>query len=188
MIPTWFLVNFCPNELREFFPKIYFQQKFQCPSSLKQLILAQMWNNSGYFGRRRPHSPLWILYYLVLLEHSWSPIILGLFSPSYSFYWLSNYWWNGGKLKRVSSISVVNISWINRKESLTVLREMGIQLETVYYSGKRTNTFIEKQKIKSIIINEAIKSMDVVVYMAFILEGKTAMTLAFQVRTLCHCY
>jgi hypothetical protein len=67
------------------------------------------------------------------------------------------------------------------QETIIVIRELGVQLETRYHSGKQTHTFIDKQKIKSIIINEGIVCYDIVFYMAFIVEGKNKIVLAFQV-------
>lgn len=82
-------------------------------------------------------------------------------------------------------------------ESITVIRELGVQLDTLYYSGKEEHTFIDKTRIKSIIINEGLFSMrhqfsgphfasgvtqyKIIFYMAFIVEGKNRMILAFRV-------
>jgi len=63
---------------------------------------------------------------------------------------------------------------------VTVIRELGVQLETKYSSGKRSFLFIDKAHIKSIIINEGIKSYGFIFYMAFIVEGQDKMILAFQ--------
>jgi len=66
------------------------------------------------------------------------------------------------------------------EESLVVIRDLGVQLETKYLSGKKTHRFIEKQRIKSIIINEVIKSYNFIFYMAFVVEGNDRMILAFH--------
>jgi hypothetical protein len=62
-----------------------------------------------------------------------------------------------------------------------VLKELGVQLQTKTFSGKKTIVFIDKTKIKSIIINEGIHLYQVVYYLAFIVEGKEKMVLAYQV-------
>ncbi|GAM28489.1 hypothetical protein SAMD00019534_116650, partial [Acytostelium subglobosum LB1] len=69
--------------------------------------------------------------------------------------------------------------FIIREESLTVIRELGIQLRKKYLL-KETVEFIEKSRISSIIINEGISRYRVVYYMAFIVEGKQKMILAFD--------
>jgi len=66
------------------------------------------------------------------------------------------------------------------EESLIVIRDLGVQLETKYRSGKQTHLFIDKRRIKSIIINEGIKSYNFIFYMAFIVEGNNRMILAFH--------
>lgn len=72
-----------------------------------------------------------------------------------------------------------------RIESLTVIREMGVQIETKLYNGRQTHEFIEKSKIKSIIINEGFQDYSVQYYMAFIVEDRDNMVLAFKV--VCGC-
>ncbi len=62
-----------------------------------------------------------------------------------------------------------------------MLKELGVQLQTKTFSGKKTIVFIDKTKIKSIIINEGIHLYQVVYYLAFIVEGKEKMVLAYQV-------
>jgi len=83
----------------------------------------------------------------------------------------------------VSLVGFLGI-WFKRgqviEESLIVIRDLGVQLETKYASGKRTHRFIDKRTIKSIIINEGIKSYNFIFYMAFIVEGNNKMILAFS--------
>lgn len=66
---------------------------------------------------------------------------------------------------------------------MTVIRDLGVELETKYCSGKQRHVFLDKSKIKSIIINEGITWGRVVFYMAFIVEGRDRMVLAFEVNT-----
>lgn len=70
---------------------------------------------------------------------------------------------------------------LNLSESMVVIRDLGIQLQAKYYSGKESHLFIDKRKIKSIIINEGLTYYDFIFYMAFIVEGSDKMILAFQV-------
>ncbi|EFA80321.1 putative glycosyltransferase [Heterostelium album PN500] len=70
--------------------------------------------------------------------------------------------------------------FIVREESLTVIRELGVQLRKKYYFIGESTRFIEKPKIQSIIINEGISRYRVTFYMAFLVEGKQKMVLAFD--------
>jgi len=67
-----------------------------------------------------------------------------------------------------------------KEETLTVIKELGVQLGTRRYSGRKTHFFIDKTHIKNIIINEGIQTMDIISYMCFIVEGNDKMILAFQ--------
>lgn len=66
-----------------------------------------------------------------------------------------------------------------RTESMTIIDGMGIQLERITYAGQRRLKFVERSKIKSIIINEAISCADVYPYIAIITHNQNEMTLAF---------
>eukprot|EP01116_Phalansterium_solitarium_P001977 TRINITY_DN11838_c0_g1_i1.p2 TRINITY_DN11838_c0_g1~~TRINITY_DN11838_c0_g1_i1.p2 ORF type:complete len:212 (+),score=72.20 TRINITY_DN11838_c0_g1_i1:1177-1812(+) len=57
-----------------------------------------------------------------------------------------------------------------QEESLLVIRELGVQLQTRYYSGAVTHRFVDKKRIRAIVLNEAVKSYAVIFYMAFIVE------------------
>eukprot|EP01103_Thecamoeba_quadrilineata_P021552 TRINITY_DN993_c0_g1_i6.p1 TRINITY_DN993_c0_g1~~TRINITY_DN993_c0_g1_i6.p1 ORF type:complete len:104 (-),score=12.19 TRINITY_DN993_c0_g1_i6:191-502(-) len=67
-----------------------------------------------------------------------------------------------------------------KKESLLVIPDMGVQVTTVHFSGKRNDLFIDKTKIQSIIINEGIQCFRVIFYMAFIVKGHDKMIIAFE--------
>eukprot|EP01133_Synstelium_polycarpum_P013887 gene13887-16381_t len=60
------------------------------------------------------------------------------------------------------------------------MRELGVQLRKKTILNKVTVKFIDKTKIQSIIINEGISKYHVSFYMAFIVEGKQKMVLAFE--------
>lgn len=77
---------------------------------------------------------------------------------------------------------VVVVKVVIKLESLTIIRELGVQIQTKYYSGKQTQLFIDKKRIKSVIINEGIKSFSVLFYMAFVVDKNKKMILAFQVN------
>lgn len=43
-----------------------------------------------------------------------------------------------------------------KEESLLVIRQLGVQLTTKYYSGKEDSQFIDNSKIEAVILNEGI--------------------------------
>lgn len=62
-----------------------------------------------------------------------------------------------------------------------MIRDVGIQVKTVYLGGRSVSRFIDRSKIQDIIINEAITMMHIRVYMAIIVEGQDKMVVVFQV-------
>ncbi|EGG16506.1 putative glycosyltransferase [Cavenderia fasciculata] len=70
---------------------------------------------------------------------------------------------------------------ITQEESMVIMRELGVQLTRKYYLKFFNKVeFIDKTKIQSIVINEGISRYSVTFYMAFIVEGKSKMILAFE--------
>jgi hypothetical protein len=67
-------------------------------------------------------------------------------------------------------------------ESLEVVRDMGVQLTTKYFSGREKHKFIEKEKIRNVIVNEGIKFGDIKFYLAFVIRSSDEMIIAFEVR------
>uniref|UniRef100_A0A6B2LLF0 Phosphatidylinositol N-acetylglucosaminyltransferase subunit H conserved domain-containing protein n=1 Tax=Arcella intermedia TaxID=1963864 RepID=A0A6B2LLF0_9EUKA len=67
-----------------------------------------------------------------------------------------------------------------KEESLLVIRDLGVQINTKYYSGGGTSEFIDRKKIKSIIINEGITMGDIIFYMAIIVRKKEKMVIVFK--------
>ncbi|KAF9406441.1 hypothetical protein BGZ94_003112 [Podila epigama] len=66
------------------------------------------------------------------------------------------------------------------EETILVIRDVGIQVKTVYLGGRSVSRFIDRSKIQDIIINEAITMMHIRVYMAIIVEGEDKMVVVFQ--------
>ncbi|KAG0326010.1 hypothetical protein BG000_001556 [Podila horticola] len=64
--------------------------------------------------------------------------------------------------------------------TILVIRDVGIQVKTVYLGGRSVSRFIDRSKIQDIIINEAITMMHIRVYMAIIVEGQDKMVVVFQ--------
>jgi hypothetical protein len=70
----------------------------------------------------------------------------------------------------------------NGAESLLVMRNLGVQVGTRYYSGRERKVFIERQRIESVIINEGIQTWAIFYYMAILVKGQERMILPFEVR------
>eukprot|EP00457_Paulinella_chromatophora_P018511 gb/GEZN01019854.1/.p1 GENE.gb/GEZN01019854.1/~~gb/GEZN01019854.1/.p1 ORF type:complete len:168 (-),score=14.31 gb/GEZN01019854.1/:151-654(-) len=66
------------------------------------------------------------------------------------------------------------------EESMLVIKELGVQLQTTYLGGREKHRFIEKAKIKNIIINEGFTMCTVIFYLCILVEGQRDMTLPFE--------
>lgn len=58
---------------------------------------------------------------------------------------------------------------------------MGVQITTRFWSGKENSLFIDKNRIKAVVINEGFRFYNVITYMAFIVEGEDHLVNAFEV-------
>lgn len=56
------------------------------------------------------------------------------------------------------------------QETLLIIDSLGIQMTSSYASGKESTTFIEMNKVKDIIINEAIYMQKVIYYLCILLK------------------
>ncbi|XP_028645561.1 phosphatidylinositol N-acetylglucosaminyltransferase subunit H isoform X1 [Grammomys surdaster] len=56
------------------------------------------------------------------------------------------------------------------QETLLIIDSLGIQMTSSYASGKESTTFIEMDKVKDIIINEAIYMQKVIYYLCILLK------------------
>lgn len=61
-----------------------------------------------------------------------------------------------------------------------IIDGLGLQLTQTTYAGTKKIHFVERSKVKSIIINEAISCADVYPYLAIITHDQSEMTLAFD--------
>ncbi|KAF9356317.1 hypothetical protein BGX26_005422 [Mortierella sp. AD094] len=66
------------------------------------------------------------------------------------------------------------------EETILVIRDVGVQVKTVYLGGRSSSRFIDRSKISDIIINEAITMLHIRVYMAIIVDGEDKMVVVFQ--------
>eukprot|EP01117_Protostelium_nocturnum_P003872 TRINITY_DN15134_c0_g1_i1.p1 TRINITY_DN15134_c0_g1~~TRINITY_DN15134_c0_g1_i1.p1 ORF type:complete len:180 (-),score=60.67 TRINITY_DN15134_c0_g1_i1:148-687(-) len=65
------------------------------------------------------------------------------------------------------------------EESITVISNLGIQLESINRNGSSSQEFIDRKKIKQVVLNEVIQSFKVIYCLALVMEGKSNMILAF---------
>jgi len=125
------------------------------------------------FKVRYSNQPFWI----------WVP--LDFFAPTILFISLILIGYQSMLFWALVSILIVIRIWLRRtiivEETLTVIRGLGIQVGTKFKNGSSTQTFIEKKRVKNLIINEGVKSYQVIFYLAFLIEGDEKMTLAFPV-------
>jgi hypothetical protein len=68
------------------------------------------------------------------------------------------------------------------EESLLVVQELGVQLNTAYFNGRQRSKFLDLHTIGAVVLNEGISFFEVIFYMAFVIEGQPEMVLAFEVR------
>ena len=66
------------------------------------------------------------------------------------------------------------------EESLLVTQKLGVQIERVYFSGRRSYEFVDIDTIEDVIINEGITRCKIVYYMAFLLSTKDDPLVVFE--------
>ncbi|CAM9856141.1 unnamed protein product [Discosporangium mesarthrocarpum] len=69
---------------------------------------------------------------------------------------------------------------IVKEESLLVIPDLGVQIATKYADGRETTQFLDRAKIKEVLINEGITMQRVIFYMAFIVVGQDEMVVPFN--------
>jgi len=67
-----------------------------------------------------------------------------------------------------------------KQESILVIADVGVQLQTKYYSGTVKTFFLDVDKIQDIIINEGITTNDIIFYLCILVEGCTSMITPFE--------
>ena len=67
-------------------------------------------------------------------------------------------------------------------ESLLVSRDWGVQVTTNYYLWGPRRTFVHKDDLSAIIINEGFYSWKVIYYLAIMVKGQEKLVLPFEVR------
>ncbi|KAI9276797.1 GPI-GlcNAc transferase complex, PIG-H component-domain-containing protein [Phascolomyces articulosus] len=67
-----------------------------------------------------------------------------------------------------------------KEESILAIREIGIQVRTVYWGGRSVSKFIDQHKIDDIIINEGITMWQIKSYMAILVKNQDRMVVVFE--------
>lgn len=67
-------------------------------------------------------------------------------------------------------------------ESVLAIRDVGIQVKTVYWGGSSVSRFINRLKIDDIIINEGISFWQIKSYMAILVKDEDKMVVIFEVN------
>lgn len=77
---------------------------------------------------------------------------------------------------------VVFKCWMHHHlESILAMKDVGIQVRTVYWGGRTVSRFIDRRKIHDIIINEGITMWQIKSYMAIIVKNQEHMIVVFEV-------
>ncbi|RHZ47079.1 hypothetical protein Glove_593g32 [Diversispora epigaea] len=85
-----------------------------------------------------------------------------------------------------SIFTIIIVIWIWTKlnivksESILLIRDVGVQVKTVYLNGRIVSKFIDKDKISNIVINEGITILQVKFYMVILVEEADRMVVVFQ--------
>lgn len=66
-------------------------------------------------------------------------------------------------------------------ESILAMKDVGIQVRTVYWGGRTVSRFIDRRKIHDIVINEGITMWQIKSYMAIIVKNQEHTIVVFEV-------
>ncbi|TFJ81323.1 hypothetical protein NSK_007284 [Nannochloropsis salina CCMP1776] len=69
-------------------------------------------------------------------------------------------------------------------ESMLLINDLGLQLQTRYTNGQEKSEFVDLGSVRGVIINEGITHQRIVYYLAFIVEGRESLLIAFQVLSI----
>ncbi|KAI8970008.1 GPI-GlcNAc transferase complex, PIG-H component-domain-containing protein [Mycotypha africana] len=83
-------------------------------------------------------------------------------------------------------VGLLLIAWIFikkksvRQESILAIKDVGIQVRTIYWGGSSVSRFISKNRIEDIIINEGISFWQIKSYMAILVNDEDKMIVVFE--------
>ncbi|KAI8148697.1 GPI-GlcNAc transferase complex, PIG-H component-domain-containing protein [Fennellomyces sp. T-0311] len=67
-----------------------------------------------------------------------------------------------------------------KQESILAVKDIGVQVRTVYWGGRSVSKFIDQHKIDDIIINEGITMWQIKSYMAILVKQQDRMVVVFE--------
>ncbi|CAO3687328.1 unnamed protein product [Rhizopus microsporus] len=67
-----------------------------------------------------------------------------------------------------------------RRESIMAIRDLGVQIKTVYWDGSAVTRFIDILKIEDIIIHEGISFWQIKSYIAIIIKDEDKMVIVYE--------
>lgn len=88
-----------------------------------------------------------------------------------------HYWHTSSLVVLLLILSIILATKVHlqvKKESLLVITSLGMQLTTTFVTGRQNSQFIEKHKIKDVVINEGITMHQVLYYLAVLLQSETS--------------
>lgn len=66
------------------------------------------------------------------------------------------------------------------QENVVAIRGVGVQMTSVYDTGRRVRTFVQSDRIRAALVNEGIQGCDVRYYLALLVAGREGMVLLFD--------
>lgn len=110
-------------------------------------------------------------------------LLVALLSCGYILYWFWHdetiayrYFWVLG----LSVYARTTVGRIIAEESLLVTQKLGVQIERIDFSGRRSYEFVDMHTIEDAVINEGITRCKIVHYMAFLRSDRKDPLLVFQ--------
>ena len=67
-----------------------------------------------------------------------------------------------------------------RKESITLIDGLGVQLQRETFGGRTTTRFLEAERVASLVLNEGVSVWNVVFYLAVAVKGESDLSIVFQ--------
>eukprot|EP00921_Rhytidocystis_pertsovi_P023687 GHVQ01037982.1.p1 GENE.GHVQ01037982.1~~GHVQ01037982.1.p1 ORF type:complete len:176 (+),score=9.59 GHVQ01037982.1:27-530(+) len=67
-----------------------------------------------------------------------------------------------------------------KEESMLVIADLGIQLQTLLFSGARRYYFVDYARIKDIVLNEGVVAHDIIFYLAILVQDVNKLIVPFE--------
>jgi|EP00945_MAST-04E_sp_MAST-4E-sp1_P003833 hypothetical protein len=106
--------------------------------------------------------------------------MISLVAIGYAFKYKNTMWYHPFWVTAVCLYLRSSIGGRVAEESLLVTQKLGVQIERVFFSGRRSYEFVDMHSVDDAIINEGITRCKVIYYMAFLLSNRKDPLLVFQ--------